>query len=109
VDRVNEKIAHLYEPAHPAVIRMIANVSSAAAAHNIPCSICGEMAGDPLYTELLLGLGVSSFSMASVSIPLIRARIAALNREDAKHLARDILQKKTAEEIKTILRSRLEG
>lgn len=109
VDRVNEKIAHLYEPAHPAVIRMIATVSSAAAAHNIPCSICGEMAGDPLYTELLLGLGISSFSMASVSIPLIRARITALNLEDAKQLARNVLQKKTAEEIKTILRSRLAG
>jgi phosphotransferase system enzyme I (PtsI) len=106
VDRVNEKIAHLYEPAHPSVIRMIHMVTAAAAAHDIPCSICGEMAGDPFYTELLLGLGVSSLSMASVSIPAIRARISELTLAEARKLAEAILQKATASEVKTLLQSR---
>src|SRR5690606_28802713 len=56
VDRVNEKIAHMYEPGHPAVLRMIRRTIKAAGAANIPCAVCGEMAGDPVFTELLIGL-----------------------------------------------------
>src|SRR5690606_3357784 len=59
VDRGNEKIAHLYEPAHPGVLRMIRYTAVNAAKAGIPCGICGEMAGDPLYTEVLLGMGVT--------------------------------------------------
>ncbi len=106
VDRVNEKIAHLYEPAHPAVIRMIHQTAQAARAHNIPCSICGEMAGDALYTELLLGLGITALSMAPVAIPLIRAEISHIHLEEARTLARRVLKMSVAEEIKAELKER---
>lgn len=106
VDRVNEKIAHLYEPAHPAVLRMIKWTCNAAARSGIPCSICGEMAGDPLYTEVLIGLGVTSLSMSSVSLPQVRAEIAGIDYNEAKSLAVDIMKMGTAEEIKALLRER---
>jgi len=103
VDRVNEKIAHLYEPAHPAVVRMIHQAAQAARVHNIPCSICGEMAGDALYTELLLGLGITSLSMAPVAIPMIRAEISHIHLGEARTLARGVLKMRTAQEIKETL------
>lgn len=106
VDRVNEKIAHLYQPAHPAVLRMINTASGAARAAGISCSICGEMAGDPLYTELLLGLGISSLSMAPVSIPLIRSEISRVSLEEARNLARAVLEMRTSSEIKQLLTER---
>jgi len=106
VDRVNEKIAHLYDPAHPAVIRMIHRTAQAAQTRKIPCSICGEMAGDALYTELLLGLGIISLSMAPVAIPIIRAEISHIHFEEARTLARKALKMRTAEEVKTLLEKR---
>jgi len=106
VDRVNEKIAHLYQPAHPAVLRMINAASSAAQTAGISCSICGEMAGDPIYTELLLGLGITSLSMAPMSIPLIRAEISKISLEEARALAGEVLQMKTSSEIKRLLAER---
>ncbi len=106
VDRVNEKIAHLYQPAHPSVVRMIHMTASAARAHNIPCSICGEMAGDPLYAELLLGLGVSALSMAPFAIPQLRLEIAHINMEQARALARHALAMQTVGEIRDLIAER---
>ncbi len=106
VDRVNEKIAYLYEPAHPAVVRMIHQTAQAARVHGIPCSICGEMAGDALYTELLLGLGITALSMAPVAIPLIRAEISHIHLEEARTLAKQVLKMRTAKEIKSVLAER---
>ncbi|MCK5862177.1 MAG: phosphoenolpyruvate--protein phosphotransferase [Candidatus Hydrogenedentes bacterium] len=106
VDRVNEKIAHLYEPAHPAVIRMIHQAAQAARVRNIPCSICGEMAGDALYTELLLGLGITALSMAPVAIPRIREEISHIYLGEARTLARKALKMRTAAEIKELMEKR---
>ncbi len=106
VDRVNEKIAHLYEPAHPAVLRMIKWTCNAATRSGIPCSICGEMAGDPLYTEVLIGLGVTSLSMSSVSLPQVRAEIAQIDYKEARSLAVEIMKMGTADEIKALLKER---
>lgn len=106
VDRVNEKIAHLYQPSHPAVLRMINMAASAAQHAGIECSICGEMAGDPLYTELLLGLGISSLSMAPVAIPAVRAEIAHISAEEARNLVARVLQMPTASEIKELITQR---
>ena len=108
VDRVNEKIAYLYEPAHPAVIRMIDQVVKAADIAGIPCGICGEMAGDPLYTEVLLGLGLTSLSMSAIAIPLIRTEIAHMRLDKAKALAEEVLSLGTAGEIKNLLRERFQ-
>jgi len=106
VDRVNEKIAHMYEPAHPAILRMIHQTIQAAKAARIPCSICGEMAGDPLFTELLLGLGVDSLSMSAVAIPAIHAEIADINRGTAKRFANRVLRASTVTEVRRILERR---
>ncbi|MCF6286044.1 MAG: phosphoenolpyruvate--protein phosphotransferase, partial [Candidatus Hydrogenedentes bacterium] len=108
VDRVNEKVAHLYEPAHPAVLRMIKWTCNAAWASGIPCSLCGEMAGNPLYTETLIGMGVTSLSMSAVSLPLVRAEIAEINFGEAQELAARLLQMGTAAEIKTLIEERYE-
>jgi phosphotransferase system enzyme I (PtsI) len=103
VDRVNERVAHMYEPAHPAVLRMIWQTAQAAKAAGIPCSICGEMAGDPLFTPLFVGFGVDSLSMSAVAIPEVRACVAATCASDAQVLAQRVLTCATTREVLRIL------
>ena len=67
VDRMNEKIAHLYEPTHPAIVRLIKTTVDAAHQHKVRVSVCGEMAGDPVLAPLLLGLGVDELSAAPLA------------------------------------------
>lgn len=109
VDRGNEKIAHLYEPAHPAVLRMIRQTAEAARAAGIPCGMCGEMAGDPLFTELLLGFGLSSLSMSAVALPAVRAEVAGTRMPQARALAAEVMGLGTAAEIRAILRARFDA
>jgi phosphotransferase system enzyme I (PtsI) len=108
VDRENSRIAYLYEPAHPAVVKMIHWTARAAQAAKIPCAICGEMAGDPLYTELLLGLGITALSMSAIAIPIIREVVSRIDMEEARELARQALGLGTAEEVRELLRKSLE-
>ena len=108
VDRVNEKIAHLYDPSHPAVLRMIRWTANAAKTAGIPCHLCGEMAGDPLYTEVLIGLGVSVLSMSAISLPVVRAEITHTRLSDAETLARRALKMATAAEVREVLQERFE-
>ena len=103
VDRVNEKIAHLYDPCHPGVVRMIARVVNAANARGIECAVCGEMAGDPLYAELLVGLGVHTLSMAPVAIPFVREAITGISSEEARQFAMRILDMDSADTIRDLL------
>jgi phosphotransferase system enzyme I (PtsI) len=103
VDRVNQRIAHMYEPGHPAVIRMIRMTVEAAREADIPCGICGEMAGDPLYTELLVGLGVTKLSMSAIGLPLVRAELASTDFQTAQTFAREVLAYETVEEVNTRL------
>src|SRR5712692_2842821 len=72
VDRVNERIAHLYEPSHPAIIRLIKTVVDAGHAHNLWVGICGEMAGEILLTPLLIGLGVDELSTGAALVPRVK-------------------------------------
>lgn len=109
VDRVNEKIAHLYDPAHPAVLRLIRRVADAAREAGIPCGICGEMAGDPLYSEILLGLGVSSLSMAPVALPAVRREIAGIRLDAARELAGTVLGMGSAADIRVLLQARFDA
>lgn len=106
VDRVNEKIAHLYDPCHPGVIRMIAQAVNAAHARGIECAICGEMGGDPFYAELLVGLGVRTLSMAPVAIPFVREAIAAIGSREARLLAMQVLGMDSADLIRDLLTRR---
>jgi len=106
VDRVNEKIAHLYEPAHPAILRMLRDTVRAAKAAHIPCGICGEMAGDPLFTELLIGLGIDSLSMSAVAIPAIHAEVADTRLKAAKRFANRVLAGTTVSEVRAMIEQR---
>ncbi len=106
VDRANEKIAHMYEPAHPAVLRLIRQAARAAAAARIPCGLCGEMAGDPVFTEILVGIGVDSLSMSAVSIPMVRAEVANIRMRVAKRFARRVLKMGSESAIKKLLYKR---
>ena len=75
IDRADESVAHLYDPWHPAVLKLIASTIEAARAAGKGVSVCGEMAGDPEFTELLLAMGLTSFSMHPAQLPAIKQRI----------------------------------
>ena len=108
VDRANERVAYLYEPAHPAVLRMLEHTMRAAQAEGISCGICGELAGSPVFTELLVGLGADSLSMSSGSIPLVRAQIANIRLKDARRFANKLLALPSVSEVKQALKQRFE-
>jgi phosphotransferase system enzyme I (PtsI) len=99
VDRLNEKIAHLYEPTHPAIVRLIHATAQAARRHNISTSVCGEMAGDPVLVPLLLGLGVDELSAAPALVPPIKFIIRRLKLSDTRELADFALECESASEI----------
>jgi phosphotransferase system enzyme I (PtsI) len=99
VDRMNEKIAHLYEPTHPAIVRLIKQTVDAAHRHNVWVSVCGEMASDPMLVPLLLGLGVDELSAAPPLVPSIKFVIRQLKLSEAKELANFALQSESSAEI----------
>ena len=91
VDRGNDRIAHLYEPTHPAVIRLIKNVVDAAHRNNIWVGVCGEMAGDIALTPLLLGLGVDELSASSTVVPRVKKAVQSLSIPTCQTLADEAL------------------
>jgi phosphotransferase system enzyme I (PtsI) len=99
VDRLNEKIAHLYEPTHPAILRLIKMSVEAAHKNKIWVGVCGEMAGDPVLVPLLLGLGVDELSAAPAVVPQIKFLIRRLKMEEARKLADFALQCESGVEI----------
>lgn len=99
IDRVNEHVAYLYEPLHPAVLRLVQSVAAAAHAQGIPVAVCGEMAGDELHTLVLLGLGVDELSMHALSIPRIKRLIHHAALSEAQELVKQILGLGTAGEV----------
>ncbi len=101
VDRLNERIAHLYDPTHPGILRLINNTVMAAREPNIWVGVCGEMAGDPALVPLLLGLGIDELSVAAPSVPRIKHLIRSLRMSDARDLASFALQSSSAQEILT--------
>ena len=99
VDRGNERIAYLYEPFHPGVLRLIKVVIDHAHAAGIPVSMCGEMAGDPLATVILLGLGLDAFSMSAFSIPEVKKIIRTVSLWEAEELVGTISAMRSVVEI----------
>ncbi len=99
IDRSNENVSYLYEPLHPALLRLIKGVIDAGKQAGIPVSLCGEMASDPIYAIVLLGLGLEIFSMNPSSIPMIKNIVRAVRYRDCRRIAELALQKKTAQEI----------
>jgi len=99
IDRSNENVGYLYEPLHPALLRLIKGVIDAGKRGGIPVSLCGEMASDPIYAVVLLGLGLEIFSMNPSAIPVIKNLIRSVRYRDCRRIAELALQKKTAQEI----------
>lgn len=97
VDRGNEKVAYLYQPSHPAILALVKMVVEAAKRNRIWVSVCGEMAGDPRYTPILVGMGVHELSMSPISIGPIRRIIRRLRMYDAENVATDAINCDSAE------------
>lgn len=92
IDRSDEQVASLYDPLHPAVVMLIAHTLSSAEKAGVPVSLCGEMAGDPRFTRLLIGLGLRHFSMHSSQIMSVKSRVIQANAAELAPLARRILR-----------------
>jgi len=99
IDRVNARIAHLYEPTHPAILRTLRSVFSEAHRRKVPTGVCGEMAGDPIFAPLLLGLGATSLSLAPPLIPAVKYLVRNMRMADARRLAREVLELSDPKEI----------
>jgi phosphoenolpyruvate-protein phosphotransferase (PTS system enzyme I) len=100
VDRVNEHVAYLYEPLHPALLRLIRMVVQSARAAGIPIAVCGEMAGDPAVAPVLLGLGIDELSMNAVSVPEVKSVVRHSTVSELYQLVEEVLCIPTAHEIK---------
>jgi len=103
IDRGDEQVAHLYDPLHPAVLRLVQFTVEAALRARIPISVCGEMAGDPRYAALLLGLGVRDLSMSPGNLPLVKRRVRNLDLLEATRRARAIMDQSDSGRIAALL------
>ncbi len=99
VDRVNEKLAHLYEPTHPAVLRLLKMIAEAAHANNIWVGVCGEMAGDVALVPLLLGLGMDELSAGATLVPRVKRAVQSLAIPECRELVEQTLKLDTASEV----------
>jgi phosphotransferase system enzyme I (PtsI) len=104
VDRINEHVSYLYEPLHPAILRIVRSVVLSARRVGIPVAICGEMAAEPAYVLVLLGLGLEEFSMNPVAIPKVKKILRMVEAEATRGLAEKLFQCATAAEIKRHVR-----
>lgn len=102
VDRVNEKIAYLYQPMHPSVLRLIKNVVQVGQNKKIDVSICGEMAGDLSSALLLIGLGIQKMSLSPIVIPKIKSIVRSVNYSECREIAEKAMNFSTADEIKDL-------
>lgn len=106
VDRGNEKVAYLYEALHPAVLRLIKQTVLATRKAGIPLSVCGEMAADPMYAMVLLGMGIDEFSMSAVNIPYVKKLIRSIELAEARSLADEVLAQNTITGIHKVVKKR---
>jgi phosphotransferase system enzyme I (PtsI) len=100
IDRINEHVAYMYQPFHPAILRMIRHVVNTAKDAGIGVSLCGEMAGDPLCVSVLLGLGIEELSMNARSIPLVKKIIRSISVEEARADFDKVIKLNTANEVR---------
>jgi phosphotransferase system enzyme I (PtsI) len=101
VDRVNERIAHLYEPTHPAVLRLLKMIADAAHANGIWVGVCGEMAGDIALIPLLLGLGMDELSAGATLVPRVKRAVQSLDMTECQKLVEESLKLQTPSQILT--------
>ncbi|MBI3324003.1 MAG: phosphoenolpyruvate--protein phosphotransferase [Candidatus Omnitrophica bacterium] len=107
VDRVNEKIAYLYEPTHPGVLRLLKQIIDAGHAAGIWVGMCGEMAGEPALALLLLGMGLDEFSASPVQVPLIKKLIRSVEQGAAQTIAQQALTLTTGKDVEEFLLAHL--
>lgn len=107
VDRVNEKVAYLYQPLHPTILRLIDNIIKCAHRENIWVGACGEMASDPLFALILLGLEVDEFSVAPTSLLEIKKLIRGIKWEETQEVASELLKLSTSSETKEFAQRKL--
>jgi phosphoenolpyruvate-protein phosphotransferase (PTS system enzyme I) len=107
VDRQNKDVAYLYRPLHLAVLRTLRTITDAAHRAGKPVAMCGEMAGDPLYTLVLLGLGLDELSMNGPSIPLVKRVIRSASAREGRELLDRLLQFNTADDIEREVRGEM--
>jgi phosphotransferase system enzyme I (PtsI) len=109
IDRVNEHVAYLYEPFHPAVLRIIKGVIEAANKAGVSVGVCGEMAGEPEYALILLGFGIDQLSMNAYSILRVKRLIRSISHAEAKRICKNILGFATAQEVENYINTKLPG
>ncbi|MCP4665701.1 MAG: phosphoenolpyruvate--protein phosphotransferase [Deltaproteobacteria bacterium] len=109
IDRINEHVAYMYQPFHPAILRMIQQVVNAAKKAGISVSLCGEMAGDPLCVLILLGLGIDVLSMNARSIPIIKKIIRSLSMEEARRDFAYIIGLHAANDVRAHIMERMKS
>jgi len=107
IDRVNEYVSYLYEPLHPAVLKMIKKAVDDAHAHKITIALCGEMAGEPRYVPVLLGLGLDEISMNPYSIPRAKKAIRGLDHGYCRELLEEIMKKDSPAEAELLLKNEM--
>ena len=100
IDRSDAQVAHLYDPLHPAILRLLAYIIGHGGKKDVPVSICGELAGDPRMTRLLLGMGLRRFSMSPAHIPGVKQRIKQSDAGELAHNVRRILKLDEAAKIR---------
>jgi len=103
IDRADETVAHLYNPLHPAVLRLIQFTAEAALRARIPVGVCGEVAGDPRFTALLLGLGIRDLSMSASNVPMVKQRIRGMDLVAATRRARVVMDQSDSARIAQLL------
>ena len=99
VDRVNEKISHLYQPTHPAVLHLLKMIADAAHGNEIWVGVCGEMAGDIALIPLLLGLGMDELSVGATLVPRVKRAVQSLEIPECANLVNESLKLQTPTEI----------
>jgi phosphotransferase system enzyme I (PtsI) len=103
IDRSHPVLSHGYKPTHPSILRMIKHVVEVAHSKQKHVTVCGEMASNPLFTKLLVGLGIEQLSCAPRHIPLIKKTIRSFSYEESKQLAARLFTLETAKEIEELL------
>ncbi len=107
IDRANEHVAYLYEPYHPAVLRIIKGVAEAAIKEGVNVGVCGEMAGEPEYALILLGFGIQTLSMNAISILKVKRLMRSINYSWAREICEEIIKFPTAMEVERYVSARL--
>jgi len=105
IDRVNERVTYLYDPLHPAILRLIKHVVDAGHKAGIKVAMCGEMAGDPAYSMILLGLGLDELSMTPLAIPRVKRIIRSATLKESRELLNTVMTFSTVGEIETYVRN----